>query len=374
MRTRSKNNKSVSLLPTIPTAVIVDYILPLLDRETWIKLCCICRELYEASRGIGPPWPHTSLFVGSAVFNVVFSPNGQLLASAALDRVVRVWSRSNGRLITLDGHSNGVLRVRFSPNGNLLASAGTKTIRLYKLSDFTHQALEGHTHVITSIDFSPDGSILASGDRSGSICLWDVDDGRCTRILRDAQMGYILSISFSTDGGTLAAVGSTFNFWDLSNADNTVPTAKMGANGYSINSIAYSPDGIHVASGSNDNAVRLWNVADRSRDAVLKGHTNIITSVAFSPNGKIITSGSGNGGVQFWSVDNGGGGCNKCLVSLSRNHGSSMVRSVAFSHDGRTLASAGDDGTICLWNPNEHVRRQDEGNWDELLRLWNAQS
>jgi COMPASS component SWD3 len=68
-----------------------------------------------------------------------------------------------------------------------------------------------------------------------------------------------------------------------------------------IFSVAFSPDGQHIVSGSGDNLVKVWSVSARKEVASLAGHTDRIWSVAFSPDGQHIVSGSGYKLVKVWS-------------------------------------------------------------------------
>ena len=87
-----------------------------------------------------------------------------------------------------------------------------------------------------------------------------------------------------------------------------------------------------LASGSDDNTVRLWDVQTGEQLRTLEGHTDGVTSVAFSPDGNTLASGSDDNTVRLWDVQTG-----EQLRTLEGHTGS--VNSVAFSPDGSTLAS-----------------------------------
>jgi WD40 repeat protein len=110
-----------------------------------------------------------------------------------------------------------------------------------------------------------------------------------------------------------------------------------------VQSVAFSPDGSTIASGSFDKTVRLWEVSSGRALRAFEGHTNGVRSVAFSPDGSTIASGSSDNTVRLWEVSSG------CALRFLRGH-RSAITGVAFHPDGRTLASASEDGTVRLWN------------------------
>ena len=120
--------------------------------------------------------------------------------------------------------------------------------------------------------------------------------------------------------------------------------ATLTGHGNEVKSVAYSPDGRLLASGSDDGTVRIWDTRTGEEAMIpLRGNDGMVLSVAFARDGKRIVSGGGKV-VHVWSVETG----HPALPPL-RGH-SSWVLSVAFSLDGTLVASASADKTVRLWN------------------------
>ena len=157
--------------------------------------------------------------------------------------------------------------------------------------------------------------------------------------------GYVISVAYSGNGKQLASgsFDNTVRLWNLADPE-AEPRVLRGHEG-SVWSVAYSGNGKQLASGSSDNTVRLWNLADPEvGPRVLRGHEGEVLSVAYSADGKQLASGSSDTTVRLWDLK-----VSKAEPRVLRGH-EGEVLSVAYSGDGKQLASGSSDTTVRLWN------------------------
>lgn len=217
--------------------------------------------------------------------------------------------------------------------------------------------LAGHGTRVLCVSFSPDGKAIASCSTSDEcIKLWDIETGTEKATLTDTlvgSQGYEL-VAFSPDGTCLVATRLDVDHTILVLDPVTLKerrSIKYPTPRERTFSVAFSPDGLKLATSGTDKLIRIWEVASGKELATLAGHTAFTllgNTIAYSPDGKTLVSGDMDGGIKLWDVAAG-----KELRSFTDQadgvQGPNAVRSVAFSPDGKRFATGYESRHLTLW-------------------------
>jgi len=273
------------------------------------------------------------------------------------------WLSGAIRIIAIPNEFSGSKSIAFSPDSRLMVSVRFDDVKIWEVaSTMLLHILKGHKDDVNSVAFSPDGYCLASGSDDETIKIWDVAAGQ---LLYSIDVGSrVLSVAFSVNGTLALGTGdgqikiwlldkkSWFlgkkscknqDFLSLLDEKSSYLLNTISGHKGVVHSVAFSPDGKLLASGSVDRTVKIWEVYSFSKNPLhlIDELKDSVYSVVFSPDGRLLASGTSNA-VNIWEVDSA-----RLLHTLIGHE--STVMSVAFSPDGHLLASGSTDGMLKIW-------------------------
>ena len=342
-----------------------------------------------------------------AITAVAFSFDSTRLAVASYDWTISIWRQlqpgtwGNGEVWTqpshvMSGHTNQIRSISFAPGRNLLASASIdKSLRIWDTGIMERSASQGfenqlrqtgatnirgtsHQYPVIRLALSLDGRKIASASSDGMICLWNGETGDQECTTQEHQVD-VTSLMFSRKTTYLvsASIDHTAIVWDVDSSRGKI-TPKYRLKGHSdwVRDVTMSANECLVATASDDRTVRVWDIASTSANSesdgvpfrVFNGHTDYVYTVAFSGDSARLASAGDDFHVMIWSLV-GEDGKQKVkevpehdmsdpLIAYRLRGVPSRIRGVAFLADDSKVVSVSMDGAVAIWclDPGKGLR------------------
>jgi WD40 repeat protein len=258
---------------------------------------------------------------------VSFSPDGSTIATASADTTAKIWNLDGKLLKSLDGNQEDpnlwMWDVSFIDGRTIATASSDKTAKLWTFNKELPIFTINHDATVRSLSFSRDGKILATGSRDKIVKLWSLDGENINQIGEDIKTGHkkwLMSVSLSPSGDTLATASQdgSVKLWSLGGGEirpvEITPKVQSSepkicrdsdsriCHNFSIISVDFNREGNLLATASEDETVKLWNLEGRLLNTFF-GHIGGVLDATFSPDGKFIASSGRDGRVIIWNRD-----------------------------------------------------------------------
>ncbi|KAJ7449036.1 chromatin associated protein [Mycena galericulata] len=357
-RVRPRVLKDVGLVHTLMHATVVCCVQFSADGKFLATGCNRTAQIYDVKTGV-KTCVLSDEGAGQAgdlyIRSVRFSPDGRYLATGAEDKVIRIWDITKKRIRTVfEGHTQEIYSLDFSRDGRRIVSgSGDRTARIWDLETSACTVLQidsssaassdgasggaggGGDAGVTSVAMSPDGRYVAAGSLDTGVRIWDAATGALVERLR-GHRDSVYSVVWTPDGRGVVSgsLDKTIKYWDVSGlaagggskagkkdgngngngngkdataagaggAGEKVGQCTMNFQGHKdyVLSVAVSPDGQWVVSGSKDRGVQFWDRAGVVQ-CMLQGHKNSVISIDLNPTTPLLATGSGDNLARIWS-------------------------------------------------------------------------
>ncbi|MDZ8051246.1 MAG: WD40 repeat domain-containing protein [Aulosira sp. ZfuVER01] len=303
------------------------------------------------------------------VNDVRVSYDGSMIASASVDKTVKVWRKQKDDIFLPTSwkiienlqikHDSPVWAVNFSYDGELIASGDAdgiikiKSINGNSVDITIMPEADDEEQIALKLMFSPDSKLITSANWDNRVRLWQLlDDNRHEFIEIGQHDPKVYGVCFSHDGTKIASAGgnSEIKIWNVADKKFLKSLVDKSENledtENAVYDVKFSSNGQMIGAAYKDKRVRIWDI---TTEQVIKNclHKDAVFGVSFNADANMLVSGSKDGFVRVWSTTNPDYENSQPIAEFW--HGV-QINSVSFSYDGKFIASGGDDKNVRIWD------------------------
>ncbi|KAF7958605.1 hypothetical protein EAE96_002145 [Botrytis aclada] len=296
----------------------------------------------KTGKQIGSPMKGHSKWVTNLAWEPyhVQKPGEPRLASSSKDSTVRVWLVNQQKIdLVLSGHRDTVSCVKWGGTGFIYTSSRDKTVKVWNAKDGTlAHSLNAHAHWINHLALSTE-FVLRTGyfDHTGKVPATEEEKVKKAndRFLKASTIqGEVVE--------RLVTASDDFTMYLWEPSKQMKPIAKMTGHQKQVNHVAFSPDGLLIASCGFDNHTKVWNARDGKFINTLRGHVAPVYQCAFSADSRLLVTCSKDTTLKVWDM-----ATHKLAKDLPGHK--DEVYAVDWSPDGEKICSGGADKAVRVW-------------------------
>lgn len=307
---------------------------------------------------------------GLATYGVAFSSNGDkvLSGSECHPANIRMFDVATGNLdwnYNVGTNFMCIQGVKFSSNGSLIASVEELgNILIFNNSGpvpSISDTIKTGTSYAFSVDFAPTNDRMVVGASSGRMILYDIPGGAIYKTIV-AHSPYVLAVAYSSDGLSIASAGAD-NKAKIWSADGTLKFSLTGHTN-DVSTVKFTPDNQYLVTGDLNGKVKIWNAVNGSLIRTINAHNDEIRQLDISPDGSRIVTASNDETCKIWSFQSGDS------LSTFSTPNSGYVWTVAWSNDGAKIATGNGNGDVILWDATSVTENHEANDVFQNLKLF----
>lgn len=310
---------------------------------------------------------HSLSMASSPISAVSINKSGEWLAlGSSKTGQLLVWEHtSESNILKQSSHLDTMTTLSYSPDSTrIVTGSDDGLIKIWDVASGFHIAtFTEHTSAVTASVYSKRGNVLFTSSLDGSVRAWDMLRYRNFRTFTAPTRLSFACLAVDPSAEVVCAASHDSFDIHLWSVQTGALLDQLSGHEGPISTLAFTPDGRYLISGSWDRTIRVWNVFDRSQSSEALQLTSDLLNVAVSPDSTQIAASTLDGQLTFWTLDTSmqesgldgrrdasGGRTLTSRRTAASTPGTKSFNTITYSADGTCLLAAGSSKYVCLYS------------------------